>query len=166
MAKCTHWKITMLLNWSKKRTGCFEFRSINPNSLRFFNPIPTGYLLSLLLTQIQPTSFQKDVLNILKDSTSDLSISRPLSRVPWAIPFDQENGVYVWIDALCNYLTTGTSFKSITHVFGKDILKFHCYYYPCLLMALSKGAFVVWPRTAFANTDDLPQSLDSEWSEN
>lgn len=52
------------------------------------------------------------------------------------------NGIYVWIDALSNYLTTnqGSSFRHVIHVFGKDILKFHGYYYPCLLMALSDCA--------------------------
>lgn len=90
-----------------------------------------------------PSNFNKEVLNILSDSTSDLSVSRPLSRVPWSIPIDNENGVYVWIDALSNYITTNqnSSFDKITHVFGKDILKFHCYYYPCLLMALSSVSF-------------------------
>ncbi len=46
----------------------------------------------------------------------------------------------MWIDALSNYVTTnhGLCFHHVNHVFGKDILKFHGYYYPCLLMALSK----------------------------
>ena len=50
------------------------------------------------------------------------------------------NGIYVWIDALCNYLTTNTDmqFNQTIHIFGKDIVKFHCYFYPCLLMALGK----------------------------
>ena len=98
-------------------------------------------------------------MNIIQESTSDLSISRPLSRVPWSIPFDQDNGVYVWIDALCNYLTTSESksFDKIIHVFGKDILKFHCYYYPCLLMALSNSLQLsLWNRLTTTPENDLP----------
>ena len=91
--------------------------------------------------QIAPSSFQRDAVRMIEESEQDLSVSRPLSRVPWSIPVDDKTGVYVWIDALTNYLTTseGRSFDRVIHVFGKDILKFHSYYYPCLLMAL--GAF-------------------------
>mgnify|MGYP003262656420 CR=1 FL=1 len=92
-------------------------------------------------------------------------MSRPLSRVPWAIEIDERDGVYVWLDALTNYLTTSQdkSFDSVFHVFGKDITKFHCYYYPCLLMALSTPLFFARDRHSLAYEDDLPQPLDSEW---
>ena len=46
-------------------------------------------LLDFLTTHpewIQPSNFHKEILNIIEDSTSDLSVSRPLTRVPWAIP--------------------------------------------------------------------------------
>ena len=47
----------------------------------------------------------------------------------------------MWLDALTNYLTTseGRAFGRVVNVFGKDILKFHGYFYPCLLMALRGG---------------------------
>lgn len=44
---------------------------------------------------------------MVEESTQDLSVSRPLARVPWSIPVDAATGVYVWLDALTNYLTTG-----------------------------------------------------------
>ena len=107
------------------------------------------------------------MIRTVSESTQDLSVSRPLSRVPWAIEIDEKDGIYVWIDALTNYLTTSQnkSFDSVLHVFGKDITKFHCYYYPCLLMALSTTLFFALDRCSLANEDDLPQSLDSEWVE-
>lgn len=78
---------------------------------------------------------------MIEESTQDLSVSRPLARVPWSIAVDAHTGVYVWLDALTNYLTTseGRSFDRVVNVFGKDILKFHGYFYPCLLMALRKA---------------------------
>lgn len=78
---------------------------------------------------------------MVEESTQDLSVSWPLARVPWSIPVDAATGVYVWLDALTNYLTTseGRAFGRVVNVFGKDILKFHGYFYPCLLMALRGG---------------------------
>ena len=77
-----------------------------------------------------------DHLNRLKNETDGkLSVSRPMSRLNWAIqlPNDPEQGVYVWLDALTNYLTTNPDFHSQTHIVGKDIIKFHCVYWPAFL---------------------------------
>ena len=51
----------------------------------------------------------------------------------------------MWLDALTNYLTTseGRAFDEVKHVIGKDIVKVHGYYYPCLLMALGRRGGVV-----------------------
>ncbi|XP_019855020.1 PREDICTED: methionine--tRNA ligase, mitochondrial-like isoform X2 [Amphimedon queenslandica] len=75
---------------------------------------------------------------------NDLSVSRPLSRLQWGIrvPNDEEHTVYVWLDALVNYLTVsgypnpGHLWPATDHVIGKDIMKFHCIYWPSFLMAL------------------------------
>lgn len=115
-----------------------------------------GNIKSMMITLvIQPNS-----LNHLMDhlnSLQDLSISRPTYRLEWGIPVpdDPEQRIYVWLDALTNYLTvTGYPWKSCasemwpasTHVIGKDILKFvmihkcntrfHAIYWPAILMAL------------------------------
>jgi len=74
----------------------------------------------------------------------DLSVSR--SRFDWGVPvpFDEEHVVYVWIDALINYLS-GIDYPDgdwerwwppEVHIIGKDILRFHAVIWPCLLMAL------------------------------
>lgn len=75
----------------------------------------------------------------------DLSVSRPSSRLKWGIevPNDDTQRIYVWFDALINYITAGgypekSSEDMIwpaTHVVGKDIMRFHCIYWPIFLMA-------------------------------
>lgn len=79
----------------------------------------------------------------------DLSVSRPRSRLTWGIPVpeDESQTIYVWLDALINYLTmTGYPWRSTekrnqlwppnVQVIGKDIVRFHTIYWPAFLMAL------------------------------
>ncbi|ODV78714.1 uncharacterized protein CANTADRAFT_53477 [Suhomyces tanzawaensis NRRL Y-17324] len=104
---------------------------------------------------VVPKSKYNTLLAELKlTKLSDLSISRPSSRLKWSIevPNDPSQKIYVWLDALLNYLTaagfpntfnkTESSFETqasniwpATHVVGKDIIKFHCVYWPIFLMA-------------------------------
>ena len=92
---------------------------------------------------VQPPLFRGQVLAWLQDEDmQDVSVSRPKERVPWGVqvPGDSSHTVYVWLDALCNYLTVTQghdSPPSMVHVIGKDILKFHAVYWPALLSALS-----------------------------
>ena len=77
------------------------------------------------------------------DLQPDLSISRPRNRLHWGIPVpeDPKQTIYVWLDALINYLTgagypdTMMNWPPDCHVIGKDILKFHAIYWPAFLMA-------------------------------
>jgi methionyl-tRNA synthetase len=93
---------------------------------------------------IVPALRYQEVLSILDSGLlADLSISRPASRLTWGIPVpeDDTQTIYVWLDALCNYLTVSgypEELNSITmqHVIGKDILKFHAIYWPAFLAAL------------------------------
>ncbi|KAL2077495.1 hypothetical protein ACEWY4_026999 [Coilia grayii] len=93
---------------------------------------------------IQPEKFYHIVLQWLDDDLPDLSVSRHRSRLQWGIgvPGDVEQTIYVWLDALVNYLTVagypeGHSlwWNAAHHVVGKDILKFHAIYWPAFLMA-------------------------------
>jgi methionyl-tRNA synthetase len=94
---------------------------------------------------IQPESRRNEVLGWLKSGLRDFSISR--STVKWGIPFpdDSNQVVYVWGDALVNYIT-GVGYGSNEamfkkwwpadlHVIGKDITRFHCLYWPAMLMS-------------------------------
>ena len=94
---------------------------------------------------VYPTLYQDQVLSSL-DNFSDLSVSRPRSRVPWGIsvPNDPDHVIYVWIDALSNYLTAAgfpdkDNFSKVwppdVQFIGLDILKFHAVYWPAFLLA-------------------------------
>ncbi|KAG0296439.1 methionyl-tRNA synthetase [Dissophora globulifera] len=100
---------------------------------------------------ILPLSRHQEVQSWLKTPLADLSISRPRSRLTWGIPIpgDDSHVMYVWMDALTNYLTvTGYPWKNMSEaqravcgwpadaqVVGKDILRFHAVYWPAFLMA-------------------------------
>jgi methionyl-tRNA synthetase len=95
---------------------------------------------------IVPESRRNEVLSKLRAGVDDLSISR--ASLKWGIemPNDPAHVIYVWIDALTNYITGlgyGTDDDSLfrkfwpgTHVIGKDILWFHAVYWPAMLMSL------------------------------
>ena len=97
---------------------------------------------------LQPDTRRNELLSFLKEKLEDLSISRPASKaLGWAIPFpgDPESIIYVWFDALTNYISAvgyGSDEKKFAewwpadiHVIGKDITRFHCIYWPAMLMA-------------------------------
>jgi methionyl-tRNA synthetase len=97
---------------------------------------------------VQPESRRNEVLSFVKGGLRDISVSRKVESVRWAIPVpgDPTQTVYVWIDALTNYLTvlggpgavaegTGKAalWKSSHHLIAKDILRFHAVYWPAML---------------------------------
>ena len=98
---------------------------------------------------IQPESRKNEMINnFLKPGLQDLCVSR--TTFDWGIPvtFDDKHVVYVWIDALSNYITNigydpdGSSeefnkwWPADLHLIGKDIIRFHTIYWPIILMAL------------------------------
>ena len=95
--------------------------------------------------KILPESREKQVLNLLVDAP-DVSISRPKKNLSWGVPVpgDDDQIMYVWLDALSNYLTVlGYPDKDISEywpadvqVVGKDILRFHAIIWPAMLLAL------------------------------
>ncbi|XP_067616726.1 methionine--tRNA ligase, mitochondrial [Eurosta solidaginis] len=94
---------------------------------------------------IRPAKFEKILLDMLSEPLPDVSVSRPSKRVHWAIPVpdDETQTVYVWLDALTNYLTSvgypDEAYRKFwppnVQVIGKDILKFHGIYWPAFLIA-------------------------------
>ena len=100
---------------------------------------------------IRPESRKKEMINnFLKPGLQDLCVSR--TSFKWGIPvtFDDKHVIYVWIDALSNYITAlGYSpdnkgelynkyWPADAHIIGKDILRFHTIYWPIMLMALGE----------------------------
>jgi len=92
---------------------------------------------------IAPESRRNEVLSFVEGGLRDLSVSRTTFSWGVPVPGDEKHVVYVWIDALTNYLTA-TGFPeeqdkdywpASVHLIGKDILRFHAVYWPCMLMA-------------------------------
>jgi len=99
---------------------------------------------------VQPESRRNEVRSFVEAGLRDLSVSRQKKSVGWAIPVpgDPEQTIFVWIDALTNYLTVlggpeavaGGSAKAAfwaasNHMIAKDILRFHAVYWPAMLMS-------------------------------
>ncbi|MUG45297.1 methionine--tRNA ligase [Paenibacillus woosongensis] len=94
---------------------------------------------------IYPETRRNEVLGFLKHNPlQDLSISRTSFRWGIQVPGNESHIMYVWIDALTNYISNLGGFDSelfnqywgnTIHIIGKDILKFHAIYWPCILMS-------------------------------
>ncbi len=95
---------------------------------------------------IVPATRGNEILNVIKD-LEDVSISRPKDKIGWGIPVpgDKEHVMYVWFEALMNYITVlgypeHKDFKDYwpadTQVIGKDILRFHAAVWPAMLLSL------------------------------
>jgi methionyl-tRNA synthetase len=89
---------------------------------------------------IEPPSARAEVLAFLEGEVRDLSVSRPASRARgWGVPVpgDPDQTVYVWLDALAYYLTTGAwaDADERIHVIGKGITRFHAVYWPAFLLS-------------------------------
>ncbi len=100
---------------------------------------------------IYPESRKKEMINnFIKPGLQDLCVSRSTFKWGVPVPFDEKHVVYVWIDALSNYITSlgydpdgsGELYKKYwpadVHIIGKDILRFHTIYWPIMLMALGE----------------------------
>ena len=108
-----------------------------------------------------PESTRREVISFVRDGLKDLSVSR--TSFSWGIPVpgDEKHVIYVWLDALANYITAlgygsddpkdQARFKKFwpadLHLIGKEISRFHCVYWPAFLMA----ADIPLPRSVKAN---------------
>jgi methionyl-tRNA synthetase len=101
---------------------------------------------------IRPERYRNEILGFLREPLQDLSISRPRTRLEWGIPlpFDEKYVTYVWFDALINYVSAlggpgAGAFEAFWphagHLIGKDILKPHAVYWPCMLKAAGLPLF-------------------------
>lgn len=105
--------------------------------------IETGELL------IWPVERKNEIISLLNQGFHDIAISRP--NVKWGIPlpWDGSQTVYVWVEALINYVTGAKDrgknwWPADIHIIGKDIIKFHC---------------IIWPAILLAAGMDLPRSV-------
>jgi methionyl-tRNA synthetase len=94
---------------------------------------------------VRPEGKRNEALGFIRSGLQDFSISR--TSISWGvpIPWDAEHVTYVWYDALINYATAvgfgtdperfATWWPAVHHLIGKDILRFHCVYWPAMLLA-------------------------------
>ncbi len=95
--------------------------------------------------KISPQNWKKDFLSLIKDGLMDVSFSRNKKHLPWGVPVpnDDKQIMYVWCDALTNYLTgigyPNAKYKKFwpanVHVVGKDMLRFHAGIWPGMLLS-------------------------------
>ncbi len=146
------------LEWFEEETYFLKFSELTEEITRVLKEEDRVY----------PKQFASEVLGKLrKEGLKDLSITRPKSRVYWGVevPWDSNHTVYVWIDALLNYLT-GAGFRSdeekfrkfwpsVIHIIGKDILWFHT----AIWFALLKMLGVEYPRKVVVHSFILVKGL-------
>jgi methionyl-tRNA synthetase len=108
---------------------------------------------------IQPEIRRNEIVSFVRDGLRDLSVSRTSFRWGVPVPDDPRHVIYVWIDALANYISAlgwdgqaggelyARFWPANVHLIGKDILRFHAVYWPTLLMS----AGLPLPRSIFAH---------------
>ena len=130
----------------------FKLSAFERKLLEFYDANP-GFM--------QPESTRREVISFVRSGLKDLSVSR--TSFSWGIPVpgDEKHVVYVWLDALANYITAlgygsddpadqarfAKFWPADMHLIGKEISRFHCVYWPAFLMA----AGVPVPRSVKAN---------------
>jgi methionyl-tRNA synthetase len=126
---------------------------------------------------VDPEIRRNEVLRLIESGLQDISISR--QRQPWGIPYpgDPQQTVYVWFDALINYLSA-TGFPEAgyerrwpadLHIIGKGITRFHCVVWPAMLLAADlplprrvwAHGYVQWGGSKMSKTAGTAVSLDA-----
>ncbi|MDR2645650.1 MAG: methionine--tRNA ligase [Holosporaceae bacterium] len=138
-----------LVEWMEEESYFFKLSSYQDKLLRYYEENPDF---------IAPVARKNEVVSFVKNGLKDLSISR--SKFSWGIPVpdtDGEHVMYVWIDALANYITSlgfpenkehvSEIMENCIHIVGKEILRFHAVYWPAFLMS----AGISLPQRIFAH---------------
>ena len=120
------------VEWVEEESYFFKLSEYEKPLLKYYEENPDF---------IQPLSRKNEVINFVKGGLKDLSISR--TSFDWGIPVpnNKKHVIYVWLDALTNYITAANYFSEKSywpadiHIIGKDILRFHAVYWPAFLMA-------------------------------
>ncbi len=125
---------TRQIVWSEEENWFFRLSRYQDRLLKLLDERPEF---------VQPEIRRNEIRKVIEGGLEDISVSR--ARLAWGIPWPNEPGtsVYVWIDALTNYLTAAgfpdERYREVWpadwHVIGKDITRFHCIYWPAMLMS-------------------------------
>ncbi|XP_066266875.1 methionine--tRNA ligase, mitochondrial-like [Branchiostoma lanceolatum] len=123
------------VEWMEEENYMFRLSEFGPRLLKWLDSNPRA---------VYPSKYRSLVRGWLEEGLEDLSVSRQRDRLPWGIPVpdDSTQTIYVWLDALVNYLTVcgypdnhHAHWPADCHVVGKDIVRFHAVYWPAFLMA-------------------------------
>jgi methionyl-tRNA synthetase len=124
------------VEWLEEENYFFKLSEFSDRLLEWFTEQPGA---------VTPESRRNEAIGLVKSGLRDISISR--TSITWGVPVPWDPGhvFYVWYDALINYATAvgygsdparfDSWWPSVHHLIGKDILRFHCVYWPALLMA-------------------------------
>ena len=126
-----------LVDWVEEESYFFKLSAWENKLLEFYKKNPKF---------IMPKSRSNEVLNFVQKGLKDLSVSRTSFSWGIQVPENKKHVIYVWLDALTNYIsainfpnTNDSLFKKFwpasVHIIGKDILRFHAVYWPAFLMA-------------------------------
>ena len=137
------------VEWVEEPSYFFNLSEWQDKLLKFYDENPDF---------IAPTSRRNEVISFVKGGLHDLSISRTSFKWGVPVPDDPDHIMYVWLDALTNYITAldypnqesdmySTYWPADLHMVGKDILRFHAVYWPAFLM----GAGLAPPKRVFAH---------------
>ena len=120
------------VEWVEEPSYFFKLSAFGDKLLEYYEDHPDF---------IAPEGRRNEVISFVKSGLKDLSISRTTFKWGVKVPGAEDHVMYVWLDALANYLTAlGYPFKTDfwpadLHIVGKDILRFHAIYWPAFLMA-------------------------------
>jgi methionyl-tRNA synthetase len=135
------------VSWVTEKSYFFRLSNYTDRLLAYFDANPDF---------IKPENRFNEIKSFVKQGLRDLSISR--TTFSWGIPVPQDpkHIIYVWVDALSNYISAlggvdsdkyNQFWPSAIHLIGKDILRFHCVFWPCFLMS----AGLPLPKQVFAH---------------
>ncbi|HLX17735.1 MAG TPA: methionine--tRNA ligase [Bradyrhizobium sp.] len=136
------------VEWVEERSYFFKLSAYQDKLLKLYESQPDF---------IGPDSRKNEVISFVKSGLRDLSISRTTFNWGVKVPGDPEHVMYVWVDALTNYIT-GVGFPdendpswhywpADVHIIGKDIIRFHAVYWPAFLMS----AGIELPKRVYAH---------------
>ena len=125
------------VEWVEEESFFFRLSKWQDKLLEYYNKNPQFIL---------PESRRNEVISFVKSGLKDLSVSRKSFSWGIKVPSDKDHVIYVWLDALTNYIsalkypdTSNDLYKKFwpadVHIIGKDILRFHAVYWPAFLLA-------------------------------
>jgi methionyl-tRNA synthetase len=129
------------VEWVEEPSYFFKLSEWGPKLLKHYEAKPEA---------IGPDSRRNEVLSFLRSGLRDLSVSRTTFRWGVPVPGNPDHIMYVWLDALTNYITAvgypdtaSANYRKFwpasLHMVGKDILRFHAVYWPAFLMAAGEA---------------------------